>query len=738
MSYSDSSEGESSESEANFVPFKRRKTEGGDSAASMNSGSMRSMMMNMNSFVSGGTESLGGYEREEDDGETAKPQRTSDEIPSSQHTERYGIGAKLMAQMGYKTGKGLGAEGKGIVQPIEQKLRPSLLGLGGMDENTRQSQLRRKEASKKKKNSEELGSEGDEGNKGNRKSQTPAPKNVYKTMEEMETEGLHIPSGFKHIIDMTSEGGRVIENMDDSVIVRSGATTPDTLSLFDKARGEIEKFSKDWRILQQRKQHTKTQYENLEGEMDTLLLKIGRLKSVIEVVEKINNTEKDDEGRLIELLDKLQIEHFDELNQYNLDRVAVSVLYPMLEKHLANWDPIENPTLFRDVFIKFRVLLQSTDSTLFSTMMYRLWLPKVRSFLSTNWNVEHPTSIILLLEEWENTLPKLIRNQLLTQAILPKLKQGIEQWKPRKQPYSTTATSPPHAWLFPWLPYLPENSRSEVIDQVKLKFSTLLSSWRPSKGSPIDGLESWIELFGTEDMENLLVSHLLPRLGDYLRKEFMVNPADQNMEPLEHVIKWGKFVRPSTLGVIFEEQFFPKWIDVLYQWLVSPQCNPSEISIWFRSWQEWFPNDIQEIPAVKHGFRRGLDLINAALDVDASERSKKLQNPVKDSKLSSSRKGVENLKISEKPSASTGKSVASTFREVVEDFCTNNDLFLISLKKAHQSLGHALFKISPSPTGHGGIMCYFDDDVLWVQSAENRSEYEPISLNELSSRMSLE
>ncbi|RKP32164.1 hypothetical protein METBISCDRAFT_25914 [Metschnikowia bicuspidata] len=48
--------------------------------------------------------------------------------------KQYGIGAKLLLGMGYKEGMGLGAKQDGIATPIETKLRPRGLGVGGVSE----------------------------------------------------------------------------------------------------------------------------------------------------------------------------------------------------------------------------------------------------------------------------------------------------------------------------------------------------------------------------------------------------------------------------------------------------------------------------------------------------------------------------------------------------------------------------------------------------------------------------
>lgn len=53
------------------------------------------------------------------------------EIPTSR---QYGLGGSLLIEMGYREGHGLGAEGRGIVYPLEARAHPGRIGLGGIRE----------------------------------------------------------------------------------------------------------------------------------------------------------------------------------------------------------------------------------------------------------------------------------------------------------------------------------------------------------------------------------------------------------------------------------------------------------------------------------------------------------------------------------------------------------------------------------------------------------------------------
>src|SRR6266851_7306139 len=74
---------------------------------------------------------------------TAQPPKPSLSAAENAHFRKLesSFGARMLAKMGWETGTGLGSEGRGIVNPIETKLRPKNMGIAfkGFGERTDQS-----------------------------------------------------------------------------------------------------------------------------------------------------------------------------------------------------------------------------------------------------------------------------------------------------------------------------------------------------------------------------------------------------------------------------------------------------------------------------------------------------------------------------------------------------------------------------------------------------------------------
>ena len=111
--------------------------------------------------------------------------------------------------------------------------------------------------------------------------------------------------------------------------------------------------------------------------------------------------------------------------------------------------------------------------------------------------------MIKLLEEWEVVLPHWLKNNIIEQLIIPKLKLEVDQWIP--QVYFKNSTSnkniPLHSILLPWLVIIDEERMHlHLFESVKNKLIVYLHN-KPFLETEKDGgnfilqnLCSWLEV----------------------------------------------------------------------------------------------------------------------------------------------------------------------------------------------------------------------------------------------------
>ncbi len=124
--------------------------------------------------------------------------------------------------------------------------------------------------------------------------------------------------------------------------------------------------------------------------------------------------------------------------------------------------------------------------TPFESLLWNVWLPKVRSAINNEWMPEEPQPAINLFETWSPYLPAFIRDNLLDQLILPKVHKALRDWNIKRSKVSLQTI------VFPWLPYV-DQRLEDVVGDAKRKFTGVLRAWTISESIPHD-LDAWREV----------------------------------------------------------------------------------------------------------------------------------------------------------------------------------------------------------------------------------------------------
>ncbi|GLB41835.1 putative GC-rich sequence DNA-binding factor-like protein [Lyophyllum shimeji] len=689
------------------------------------------------------------------------------------------FGARMLAKMGWQAGTGLGATGEGIVTPVETKLRPQKMGIAfkGFKEKTEQS---KREARRR---GEVVSDDEDEKTKHFRKKVKEQeqkrsdlwkrPKKVktkveHKTYEQILAEaGSEAPAvGLGQIIDATGAVPREVSSLAD-VSLNAWSPTNDPTRIpeirhnirliADACKSDLDSLAREAKALEQRKKFAAQEDARLRKKVADEAELIERLQKIQIVANDINAKAKE-----LASVYEVSLEPFSplfytlvdqfarEFERYRLDEIVVAAIAPLVRRMVAKWDPLEDPTAFVSTFRTWRRALRvNTEEaavesqvdiygaktvqpaqpatevlmTPFESLLWNVWLPKVRTSINNNWQPEVPLSAVRLYEAWCTFLPPFIRDNLLDQLILPKVQKAVADWSPRREVAL-------RAIVFPWLPHVGLRME-DLLGDARRKVKSLLKSWAVGDKIP-EELPAWKEVFERSDWDSMLLKYVVPKLGATLRDDFRVNPRNQQMEPLHHVLQWADTIRPSVFSQILETEFFPKWLDVLHIWLIQPRVSFEEVAQWYSFWKGTFPEAVQNLSGVSRGFTRGLQLMNKAIEL-GPDAPTQLARPDFRAELSAPstpvlRNGSKGTpSVPSRPSALTHEI---TFRSIVEDFAATHNLLFIPTGRAHEVSRLPLFRVSPTAGGRGGLLVYIQDDAVWAPALEGEG-YRAISLEDM-------
>jgi tuftelin-interacting protein 11 len=662
-----------------------------------------------------------------------------------------GFGAKLMAKMGYKGEGGLGREGDGIAEPIQVVLRGTKGGVGIVTEKSEQQ--RREERRKAEANGEVYVDTSEEESqakkdkkakaKGEARTTAARPK---KTVFEMEAAGMHVPLALQSIIDATTGASTPTSGLS----LRGPDVVPFESSLQARVRRDLNSFSEA--------------FEQLQLESETIQPQEWALEKELEALERQMDEAEDIRSRL----GSMRVSSFEDVcsglkdiraayPSKSLHRESVAVIYPHFSQMLATWSPLDDAlekvasgfsdladilqprsrrvitqaythpseALVARTTINEEESIKRGTTSSYETMMLKLWLPTVSSAV-TQWDVKDPHPMVHLLDTWTPVLPPFVASRVLEQ-VTRKLSTSVHEWNPRKSKRS------PHTWVVEWLPYLKptdlDPKGSGLVAEVRRKLRHALQSIDLSRG-PTSGMEQWRKVFGKAEFDHLLTGHLVPRLASSLRENFEVNPAEQDLAPLEVVFAWKGLLSDQVMGELLKAQLFPKFLDTIHQWLSSESVVFTEVQTWIEWWRdEILGTDINSLPSVSPCWDKVYNLINQALDLGDA---RKTDLPAPRVEIMGASPGAPDLSksINKEPAPPAADVQEMTFKDVLEDFCTEENLLVIPLREAHEKNGLPLFRVTASATGRGGAIAYLKGQVLYVQNKKDKALWEPVGLDE--------
>lgn len=595
---------------------------------------------------------------------------------SASRSRPYGIGASLLAKMGYKSGQGLGKDGQGITRPIEQQSTVRGQGLGA------NSAFRG--GAKDESESDDDDSEDEQSTK-QVNFKVSKPKSIYKTVEELRESGLDIDANvLQNAIDMRPE-------VDTSGSV--GITSLESLRLeLERLQGENEHLRTRHVFVSEQIQGTLEDMEELDGVEKETEGELQRLEECLEIM----STEKSHVDKLVACYSILKLTDSTDL--------WLSIIGGLYQNALAEWRVSLQPNFLLDKVIE-------TPEDARNVLLARIWLPKVSSELNNNWD---STTAKVLLESWGPVLPDYVRAVFVHRTVVPKLNSVII-WNNQSHDL---------AFLRQWWPFLSFTDRQAVQERVSTVLGQALRSWN-SQSAPPQLPETCVSLTPFVDMASLVVKNLLPNLSRFLRRNLEINPANQDTAPLTDFFMWQSVLSSEMISMVLESEFFPKWKSTLKQWLISGLSGDMKLvtqqaGSWFSIWQDFFAQNLKvPVQSVFSQFElvgatlQRLQNLEVVTQLDLDEEWQKLTAPLEEKSTEAVKPVAESIHLS------------VTLHDVIYELCVAAGLLYRTADKFHDTMGFPLYTIEG---GKSIVTCYVDNYVFYVKDG---ADYNPRYIEEV-------
>ncbi|CAH2985874.1 unnamed protein product [Chilo suppressalis] len=631
------------------------------------------------------------------------------------HTK--GIGAKLLLQMGYKPGKGLGKDLQGISAPVEATVRKGRGAIGAYGPE--------KAALKAKKEEERRLKEKEEQEKGTTEKTYNWKKShkgryFYRDAADVIQEGkptMHTISSSElsrvPVIDLTGREKRVLSGYH---ALRAAAprfeheprrecrhfTAPQLAHNLELVVDCCEQdIIQNARELQTAEDEIVVLERELE-ECDTKLSEqdnvISKMQGIIRRVQELAEPDVSLETSY-EVLSDLKENYPTEYDVFGLGTIAGNIVSPLLSALLATWQPLENPEDPIPTFLKWKKLL--TDEA-YSSLLWQHYVPAINT-AAESWNPRVPGPMLRALTSWSEACPEWVLSATAARCVVPKILGAVRAWDP------TGDTQPLHQWVLPWHDIAGEALARGTYPAIRSRLATALGAWHPADPSARTLLAAWRHAWGSA-LTAMLHQHIVPKLDHCLQHTALELVGAGNAAWL-WCVDWLELLGAPTLAAIASRALLPRWLAALAAWL---NTNPPHATVLasYTDFKKMFPDEVLKEPAVRDAFRKALDMLNRSTDIDSVE-------PPPPPRFTITEAPKETSRIADVLASTTQQK---SFSELLESRCIEKGITFVPIVGKSRE-GRPLYKI-------GDMQCYVIRNVI-MYSEDNGRTFGPISMDRL-------
>ncbi|ALC38796.1 sip1 [Drosophila busckii] len=672
-----------------------------------------------------------------------------------QHTR--GIGAKLLLQMGYEPGKGLGKDLQGISQPVQAHVRKGRGAIGAYGPETAASvggQPKAVKVDEDVREAKEFKEQLNKWKKGEVR-ERHTKRYYYKSVEEVIAKGKksdHLLSeqlskrlGNVPVIDMTGPEKRVLSGYhalaqtkitpEETLYDAKSGAEPAPVSVFSmpelthnlellvsQCEQEIIAIDKTERECSDREAALLHEQRQLE---DLVQLERNHMQTLEQVLCRMEQLSEQPELTLAQaekLFLELQHDYASEYLEFALADLAAGVIAPLLKRELNDWQPLVQPTQPLQLIKRWRGILQRDEQQLnnkadqsarnvFDPYSSLIWVGLIPSFriCAANWEPKEHATMAALLDAWAPLLPSWVLDSVLEQLVLPRLTAGVLDWDP------LTDTVPIHSWIMPWHAILGSKLEETIYPQIRSKLGVAIQSWSPQDRSASAMLTPWQSAFPPEQLQLLLQRRIIPKLQAVL-SEFIINPLQQNLELWQQVWEWHELIPAPHMAQLLDKHFFPRWMQVLVLWLKQAP-DFAEISRWYAGWKSMMSEAVLSQPCIKEHLRRALDMLHRATDVVLQPTTAIPPPPMPPPPAP--------LLITPMMLVDVAPPAQLEFKELVSQKCAELGIIFAPLP-GRRELGKQIYRV-------GKLFCFIDRNVCMI-SDSSLTNWQPCGVNQLLER----